>query len=196
MAVPIQTEYCGYKFRSRLEARWAIFFDELGLRWDYEPEGYELPSGRYLPDFWIPHERSKVSKGYWVEIKGTSPSEVETNKCKELTMATGCISLIAVGIPDMLTDMRWIDIIQDDSGNIIGTRPGVIELPPAVLPFFNRYQSRISPKLFIWAYTLCGGQGPDFEWSRVHSAIDAAKSARFEYGETPMGIYGCEVLVT
>ena len=27
----IETEYNGYKFRSRLEARWAVFFDALGV---------------------------------------------------------------------------------------------------------------------------------------------------------------------
>lgn len=51
---PIDTEYKGYLFRSRLEARYAVFFDELGWEWGYEKEGYELKSGRYLPDFWFP----------------------------------------------------------------------------------------------------------------------------------------------
>lgn len=27
----IETRYKGYRFRSRLEARWAVFFDALGL---------------------------------------------------------------------------------------------------------------------------------------------------------------------
>lgn len=49
---PIETIYKGYRFRSRLEARWAVFFDALGVEWEYEPEGFNLPSGRkYLPDF-------------------------------------------------------------------------------------------------------------------------------------------------
>ena len=48
----IETEYNGYKFRSRLEARWAVFFDALGIKYEYEPEGFKLPSGQeYLPDF-------------------------------------------------------------------------------------------------------------------------------------------------
>ena len=51
----IPTIYQGYAFRSRLEARWAVFFDALAFRWEYEPEGYVLPDGtRYLPDFWLP----------------------------------------------------------------------------------------------------------------------------------------------
>lgn len=49
---PIETIYNGYRFRSRLEARWAVFLDCLGVKYEYEPEGFELPDGtRYLPDF-------------------------------------------------------------------------------------------------------------------------------------------------
>ena len=48
----IETEYKGYRFRSRLEARWAVFFDACGVKWEYEPEGYDLGDGTYyLPDF-------------------------------------------------------------------------------------------------------------------------------------------------
>lgn len=48
----IETYYNGYRFRSRLEARWAVFFDTLGVRYEYEPEGFELDDGTwYLPDF-------------------------------------------------------------------------------------------------------------------------------------------------
>ncbi len=47
-----ETTYKNIRFRSRLEARWAIFFDALGTGWEYEPEGFELSDGRgYLPDF-------------------------------------------------------------------------------------------------------------------------------------------------
>ncbi|MCR0391526.1 hypothetical protein MKD04_05890 [[Clostridium] innocuum] len=49
---PIQTQYRGYLFRSRLEARWAVFFDACGVEWEYEAEGYDLGMGlSYLPDF-------------------------------------------------------------------------------------------------------------------------------------------------
>lgn len=66
---PIETTYAGCRFRSRLEARWAVFFDELNVEWRYEPEGFriELSSGRrinYLPDFYLPES------GTWVEVKG------------------------------------------------------------------------------------------------------------------------------
>lgn len=52
---PIETVYNGYRFRSRLEARWAVFFDAVSIKYEYELEGFELGDGvRYLPDFWLP----------------------------------------------------------------------------------------------------------------------------------------------
>ena len=50
----IETKYNGFRFRSRLEARWAIFFDSIGLKYEYEIEGFEMNGIRYLPDFYIP----------------------------------------------------------------------------------------------------------------------------------------------
>ena len=51
----IETKYKEYRFRSRLEARWAVFFDSLALQWEYEKEGFDLDGAWYLPDFWLPH---------------------------------------------------------------------------------------------------------------------------------------------
>ena len=51
----IETIYNGRRYRSRLEARWAVFFDSLGIRFEYEPEGFVLSNGMaYLPDFFLP----------------------------------------------------------------------------------------------------------------------------------------------
>jgi hypothetical protein len=38
----IETRYGGCRFRSRLEARWAVFFDDLGIPWEYESQGWDL----------------------------------------------------------------------------------------------------------------------------------------------------------
>ena len=60
----IETEYRGYRFRSRLEARWAVFFDACGVQWEYEPEGYVLDNGQYyLPDFLL-HDVTFNHAGY------------------------------------------------------------------------------------------------------------------------------------
>lgn len=82
---PIETRYAGYKFRSRLEARWAVFMDELGVPYAYEPEGYDLgDAGWYLPDFWLPRQEC------WVEVKPIlcDLSSREFDLCRRLAMAT------------------------------------------------------------------------------------------------------------
>ncbi len=68
---PIETQYKGYLFRSRLEARWAVFFDTCGVRWEYEPEGYILPNGqKYLPDFLLHGVDGRAPDDLYVEVKG------------------------------------------------------------------------------------------------------------------------------
>lgn len=53
-ATALKTEYNGIIYRSQTEARWAVFFDALGLQFTYEPETIRLSSGAcYLPDFFI-----------------------------------------------------------------------------------------------------------------------------------------------
>lgn len=93
----IETLYKGYRFRSRVEARWAVFFDTLGVRWEYEPEGFELEYAgrllRYLPDFWLPRERA------WIEIKGAPPSEPEVSKMHALALACDRPVVCLVGSP-------------------------------------------------------------------------------------------------
>jgi hypothetical protein len=51
---PIETHYLGYRFRSRLEARWAVFFHHANTAFEYEFQGFNLPSGPYLLDFYLP----------------------------------------------------------------------------------------------------------------------------------------------
>ncbi len=80
--LPIPTRFGGVQFRSRLEARWAVFFTHLGLPWFYEYEGFQLSSGWYVPDFWLPKLKA------WIEIKPADPSAVEATKCQELAMET------------------------------------------------------------------------------------------------------------
>ena len=65
----IETSYHGYHFRSRLEARWAVFFDSLEIPFRYEPEGFDLDGIWYLPDFYLPKHRC------WIEIKPDLPSK-------------------------------------------------------------------------------------------------------------------------
>lgn len=93
MFKPIETIYNGYRFRSRLEARWAVFFDALGLPYEYEKEGFDMDGVWYLPDFWIPAWDS------YVEIKGEKPTEEEINKAKALHLGSNKKVLVIAGPP-------------------------------------------------------------------------------------------------
>lgn len=65
----IETRYAGCRFRSRLEARWAVFFDALHIEWEYEPEGFVRTwndeTYKWLPDFYLPATQT------WIEVKGS-----------------------------------------------------------------------------------------------------------------------------
>ena len=87
----IPTKYSGHTFRSRLEAKVAVFFDVLNLSWEYEPEGYDLPiNGWYLPDFLL-KKNEKLKHDIWVECKGKEPTIEEDNKLNELACTTGIL---------------------------------------------------------------------------------------------------------
>lgn len=74
----IQTFYRGHLFRSRLEARWAAFFQTIGWTWEYEP----IDFNGWIPDFGI-----YGSETIYVEIKPVTefPEEV----AKKITKS-GC----------------------------------------------------------------------------------------------------------
>lgn len=64
--------YNGICFRSRLEARWAVFFDVMGIKYEYEPKQFTLDYGvKYTPDFALHNVRWRWKKSpIYVEIKG------------------------------------------------------------------------------------------------------------------------------
>ena len=92
---PIKTRYKGILFRSKLEARFAYFFDQLRLSWKYETRAYKLPAlGWYLPDFTL--------SNIFVEVKPTYPLMIEINKMRALchgTTRSGCILFGSVAPP-------------------------------------------------------------------------------------------------
>src|SRR5208282_5082838 len=93
---PIETKYRGYRFRSRLEARWAVYFDAIGLKWEYEPQGFNLDGMRYLPDFWLPQVTT------WAEIKPVKFTDKEEEKAKRLAEETDTFVLMLIGTPDLV----------------------------------------------------------------------------------------------
>ena len=88
----IETVYNGRRFRSRLEAKWSLFLDTLGVKYRYEPEGYNLNGEvNYLPDFFIDDWQC------WLEVKGPEPTEEEQRKAYLLSRESGYPVIIAYG---------------------------------------------------------------------------------------------------
>lgn len=69
----IPTLYRGVLHRSRTEARWARFWYALGIKADYEPQGFVAAGIPYLPDFAVYAGLGTL----WVEIKPTWQADPE-----------------------------------------------------------------------------------------------------------------------
>ena|ERR1043166_9258726 len=92
----IETQYRGYRFRSRLEARWAVYFDALHLQWEYEKEGFRFACGTcYLPDFWLPQVEM------WAEVKQSTFAPEELKKVSLLVQGSGFPCILLDGPPDL-----------------------------------------------------------------------------------------------
>lgn len=95
MIKAVKTFYNSYLFRSRLEARWAVFFDELKIRYKYEPEMSEVGKvfvQNYIPDFYLPELE------LYVEIKGRAPTENEIRKAAGWANDTGPVLILYGGM--------------------------------------------------------------------------------------------------
>ena len=101
-----ETEYKGYRFRSRLEARWAVFFDAIGARWEYEPEGFILDDGtQYLPDVLVHDVRGRGSEDMDIEVKGNLTPE-DLHKVEMFPLP-----IIIFG---QIPDAKWCEWRNDD----------------------------------------------------------------------------------
>ncbi len=185
MIKAIETVYDGYRFRSRLEARWAVFFKTLGIPYKYEKEGYDLDGTYYLPDFWLPEQKC------WIEIKGQHPTNEEHKKCELLTELTQSKVFILFGnipnpdnLPESLSEHK-------DFGNMCYAYGLWGDEQP-----YNCYSSYClwsdcweCNKLMIRDYEYGGGwccqsyPGANPKSDRLIKAYTAAGQARFEHGE-------------
>ena len=189
MVKNIPTFYKGYEFRSRSEARWAVFFDTLNMQWTYEPEGYTLSSGVwYLPDFYL------LESNTYFEVKG---ADEVADLSKIIALGRDLRAPVAVGFYDITFQAD-----ADFSYN-------AYELEGKEDSWLVR--CRKCKKYFFlgssggWACRCCGFYDGDNTFSNlpfsgdlcnmddkfytyndpVIRAVVAARRARFEHGETP-----------
>jgi hypothetical protein len=168
----IETRYKGYRFRSRLEARWAVFFDAIDVRWEYEPQGFRLSDGTmYLPDFHLPgfHQRDK---GIYVECKPHVGTHRWKNALQLAADADVCV-LLADGEP--------------------AAKVYQLAVPITMAPMSTRRDSLMWDSFFYSKYLPGGSCGHEYrlfvmpcdgEFRPPWEAIFAARGARFEHGES------------
>jgi len=169
---PIETQYKGYRFRSRLEARWAVFFDNLQIPYKYEVEGFELDGDRYLPDFWLP------TLGAWVEIKPIGWSY--SPRCDKLSHKDGGVWVLNIfGDP-------YLDAYS------IAPYKGGVEYLDTDYPYVFATDRRDKGVMwieneYVW---ICFNEKTDHDRfpirdsSEIMRAYKAARQARFEHGAT------------
>lgn len=199
MLQPIPTKYKGYVFRSRLEARWAVFFDACGVEWEYEPEGYDLGDGvHYLPDFLlhnvtINHGIYKKGCDIYVEVKGKmtdSDAEkifkfYEAGKQLNSNSHISASAVLVVGpIPDGDEFYTIIDNIHDKSYGGKLSWPAFYNFETIDDDYFAAYPG-ISRN---GKFELFGDDSSylcDADKGRTTRAYCIARQARFEFGQTP-----------
>lgn len=91
----IPTTYRGTNFRSRLEGRWAAFFDLVGWRWTYEP----LDANGWIPDFLI-----HGAEPFLVEV-GPCATEPEYRKKAAKALANPGRVVLVLGVSPLLTGL-------------------------------------------------------------------------------------------
>lgn len=92
----LEANYAGITFRSRLEARWAMFLEGIGVKWQYEPQQIRLKDKTAIPDFWL------QSLSVWMEVKptqGISRRDSMWPDAKGVVEKTGWPYLMAEGEP-------------------------------------------------------------------------------------------------
>lgn len=192
MVRAIETHYAGYRFRSRLEARWAVFFDQAGIPWEYEPQGYLIGPEKkpYLPDFRLP------DCGTWIEVKGSS-SKLDLDLLEGAAMELpgdkghgeqGPRLMLLGDIPQIggtvceVCDLGWTSLSQGwpDETQVDYRRFG-----------FSCYHKNSRPWLHLNDEPIGPGSGlliptiDPYEYNDLKEAYQIARAARFEHGETP-----------
>jgi len=187
----IETRYAGYRFRSRLEARWAVFFDKMNTAYEYEVEGYQLKDGLYyLPDFILVDKRlhKKI-----VEIKPNGYPDEEARVKASLLCLQGYDTfdriIIITGDPvyvfenssksQEIVAYSWyfekhdLEYSEQERDALSKINPNKISAE-GVAKFWPLTGFDLCFQLF-----LNGGR-----YEEIMNAARAARSARFEFGET------------
>lgn len=177
----IETRYAGCRFRSRLEARWAVFFDYLGWQWEYEPQGYLVGAARrpYLPDFVVTCDPRLDP--LWVEVKGTDKS-LDLNLMSSASQSSPSRVLVVLG-PVPKKPGRFGPVPLHTGIRYIFGHPATVRVFVHIEGFtqIGTEEELCCPEIasIVNPGMAADVQAPDL----VRDAYEAARSARFEHGE-------------
>ena len=188
---PIETVYKGYRFRSRLEARWAVFFDAIGAAWEYEPEGFELEDGTwYLPDFKLRDVQGRgdeYERDLWIEVKGSMTPE-DKHKIELFGLHDADYDP-----PYKHKGHRLLVVGQIPRGNEMAERiMYMCDCAYSDSETFNLFT--VDSDYFTGVLGVDNNGNPvlndendniGMDWHKTNHAYMIAQQARFEHGETP-----------
>jgi hypothetical protein len=169
---PIETVYRGFRFRSRLEARWAVFFDAAGIEWRYEDQGFDVGGRWYLPDFWLPKLKAFVEVKPNEEAVGNARSVL-----RDLALAHGCHGLLTVGTPNQF---EMFDITKNvaATASTYERKAWLNDCPFCTNVVIDDDVCACAGDVFVIKHhNRCTN-------ARVRHAQHEAMRARFEHGET------------
>jgi len=72
-SIGIETWHNGVLYRSRGEAKWSVFLNHLGVKFEYETQGFNTDGSWYLPDFVIFAATGTI----WAERKSSWENDPE-----------------------------------------------------------------------------------------------------------------------
>lgn len=147
---PKKTKYKGVIYRSRLEAKWAVVFDLLGIEHTYETSQFSLENTGYMPDFYLPQLET------YVEVKGVMDQDSEY-KLSQFMLSHNILIVgnfkVANSLDEMYEYMR--DGVYRESW--YGSRFKPLDMfyegqKCEAMPCIDRGQGDIAP---IWRDTFC-----------------------------------------
>jgi len=179
----IETHYNGYKFRSRLEARWAVFLDAARKPYSYEAEGYKLESGYYLPDFWLPED------AIFLEIKAKRPNDREYLLARDLAKESQQPVLVISGQPwhdqhkVYLFDGQEALVIKDiwQDGPLLGELAKCRNCNAFVFVGVGDFVGCVT----FWCADTCSCEKYRLMEYGLRGPCETARQARFEHGAAP-----------
>ena len=185
MIKAIETVYNGYRFRSRLEARWAVFFDALGIEYQYESEGFDVSGTWYLPDFFLPSQPSRdvYVPSMYVEIKPASLPRKQTKLFGRFGSIECPLALICGQPYGVFGAFEWFD--DSDFEYTIEVFEGDVSFHWGKSWFLEGRRTNIITFEGEWGGVCGDEERTGWVGPRIVSAYCAARQARFEHGETP-----------